>query len=537
MNSPTDKHGARSSSIASPLPLERPTARNSSLLPAFEPLSSPLPRTLKRKHVEDAMALPKLELKYYPTPVPTSSTGLLPSSPPRRPGLERTLSTLSERTPLGSLPTVDVPLNGEPVLMGRSSNSSNYQLSTNRLISRVHVSAVYRAPSPQHPSGQIEIECLGYNGVTVHCEGRVRQLSKGEQFVSDMPSAEIMLDVHDSRVIVAWPEVDEKTEIFMPSSPPEPLRLRSPESPSPANQTFVDSTTLLEAESTSSVQIYEDRDSAEPVQQNSVPGYEPPRSPIASIEPAKASKESLVSSLEEYSDQDEENDPIIHSFYGENILPRFAAFATGSPQRPRKKRRPLEANSPSPQQRSKTKHANESPIKNHVINQLAFSRVHSMPLSTIIGNLPADLKGGASSTCTTESSSTQTSTDNIGELTNDDLERILHDIPCIGEIQRKGKDAAGKPLQNEFYYLPDFDANTERRDNVVNGMGGAGLRTVRKNHKVRLYFKYIYLHELGDVLMRLLIAILLEEASKLRPCIDCSLPIPFLCRLMTHTYV
>jgi len=493
------------------------TVRNSSLLPAFEPLSSPLPRVSKRKLVDDATAMPKFELKYYPTPVPTSSTGILPSSPPCRPGLERTLSTLSERTPLGSLPTVNVPLNGEPVLMGRSSNSSNFQLSTNRLISRVHVSAIFRAPTPQHASGQIEIECLGYNGVKVHCEGRVRQLNKGEKFISDMPSAEIMLDVHDARVMVAWPEVDEKAELFMPSSPPEPLRLRSPESPSPAEQTFVDSTTFLASESNGNVQIYEDRDSAEPAT-DPAPALERSQSPLALVE-SKSLKESFVSSVDDFSDQDEENDPIIHSFYGENILPRFESIAAASPQRPRKKRRPLEAPSPSPGRRPATKRPNESPIKNHVINQLAFSRLHSMPLSTIFGNLPADLKGAGSLSRSTESGKEDSDTP-VGELTGVELERLLHEIPCIGEIERKGKDAAGKALQNEFYYLPERDANTERRDNVVNGMGGTGLRSVRRSHKVIITWQ-IYVE--GSLLTIGVIAILLEEASELRCFINCYL--------------
>lgn len=69
--------------------------RQPSLLPAFEPLSSsPLPRPSERKYAEHA-ELPKAQLKYYPTPVPTSSTGMLPSSPPARPALERTTSTFS----------------------------------------------------------------------------------------------------------------------------------------------------------------------------------------------------------------------------------------------------------------------------------------------------------------------------------------------------------------------------------------------------------------------------------------------------------
>ncbi|KAG9970200.1 hypothetical protein KCU78_g23832, partial [Aureobasidium melanogenum] len=86
-------------STEKPNPVRRP-----SLLPAFEPLSSSpggLPRALKRKFQEDEDE--DDTRKFYPTPVPTSATGILSSSPNRRvPGLQRTASysSLSERAPL-----------------------------------------------------------------------------------------------------------------------------------------------------------------------------------------------------------------------------------------------------------------------------------------------------------------------------------------------------------------------------------------------------------------------------------------------------
>jgi len=65
-----------------------------------------------------------------------------------------------------------------------------------------------------------------------------------------------------------------------------------------------------------------------------------------------------------------------------------------------------------------------------------------------------------------------------------DLKQLLLDIPCIGEIAREGKDAAGKPLENEFYYIPDMDDDKMRRDAVAGGLGKTSLRAVRKQHKV-----------------------------------------------------
>nr|POE67119.1 palmitoyl-protein thioesterase 1 [Quercus suber] len=138
-----------------PAPDQTTTSRRPSLLPAFEPCSSSpaLPRPAKRK-LDDIIE----DRKYYPTPIPTSSTGILPSSPPAaaarrtRPPIQRTVSTLSERAPLGVVPCLHLAANGEPVLMGRSSSSSDYQLAANRHISRVHVRASHnhRRPHTMH---------------------------------------------------------------------------------------------------------------------------------------------------------------------------------------------------------------------------------------------------------------------------------------------------------------------------------------------------------------------------------------------------
>lgn len=50
---------------------------------------------------------------------------------------------------------------------------------------------------------------------------------------------------------------------------------------------------------------------------------------------------------------------------------------------------------------------------------------------------------------------------------------------------REGKDAAGKALESEFYYLPDLDDDEMRRQAVVNDLRKPGLRNCRKQHKVR----------------------------------------------------
>lgn len=533
----------------------RPPAppRRPSLLPAFEPISSspPVAKSLKRKH-DDVVH----EGRLYPTPIPTSSTGILPSSPPRRPGLQRTQSNVSERNPLADVPTVNVPADGEAVLLGRSSNSCNFQLPYNRHVSRVHMSVKYLQPDAANAFGQIAVECLGWNGAIVRCGGREHHLEKGDTYKSNQPAAEIILDIQDTRVIVAWPDGgsvsaqswdgDSSPErvsagnprIAFGSSPP-PLFPQSPVSPSPARHaapalpTSIRATNPLTASNDTIVQVYEDPDS------DHVHEDEWSRSPSRPSlsrhasgngkEKAMVSQESLLSSVpEDFSDhENEENDPVIHSFgpFGANIMSRLNSFTTSgeqkSPPRQTGRRRSSLKAPLSPQRGSgasmkgnevgtvKSKAPrNESPIKNHVINQLAFSRLHSMPLSTIHSNLPAELKAAASPL------KADMEILDDAPLTDRDLKQILDAIPCVGEITREGKDAAGKALQNEYYYVPEMDDNVMRRETVKASMGSTSLRAVRKSHKV---CEHPFLASiLIEMLMLInLTAILLEASSPL----------------------
>jgi hypothetical protein len=102
--------------------------------------------------------------------------------------------------------------------------------------------------------------------------------------------------------------------------------------------------------------------------------------------------------------------------------------------------------------------------------------------------------------------------DSSGTLTSSQLTEILHSIPCVGEISREGKDAAGKLLESEFYYVPEMDTDMMRRDTVTQSLGKTSIRAARKQHKVcspsLLTFN-------GCALTPILSAILLEAASSL----------------------
>ncbi|KAI4110016.1 MAG: hypothetical protein L6R37_000149 [Teloschistes peruensis] len=484
-----------------------------SLLPAFEPFPSPaLPRPAKRIAREPSPDW-AIKTQKYPTPVPTSETIVPSSSPPlqgrtRNSGLARTHTTLSERAPLAAVPTIELAEDGQPILMGRSSNASHYQLSTNKLVSRVHVRATYVSAEPP-ASKTVRIECLGWNGMKLHCEHKVFTLHKNDTFTSETEYADIMIDVHDARVVLQWPReesrlttpVDSDTSsVFDESSPRRraavnqssplgsPLRhrvpLQSPLSPSKAIQTVPTVPGPLGPDHIKGgpfdVYVDEDARQEEDEAEAGKVSDEATQSTQIASQPLGDSQFSAPGEPQEFSDNEEENDPIIHSFgpFGANLDSRLAAITAGdSPERPRLALSPLKASSISPQRlrilgSSQNQDANVSPVVNHVINQLAYSRLASTPLSTIMSHLPAQFKDAQSP-----------SKENTS-LTPAVLKRMLDSTACIGEVTREGKDAAGKPLESEFYYIPEADDEAKRRDAVVEGLRKPGLRACRKQHKV-----------------------------------------------------
>ncbi|KAK7750836.1 target of SBF [Diatrype stigma] len=462
-----------------------------SLLPPFEPLSSSpgLPRPSKRQAVEGPPGS-SIFLK-YPTPLPTSSTGILSSSPARvqsaRPGLARTQSAASERAPLSAVPSVELNENGEMLLMGRSSNSSHYQLTANRHVSRIHVKARYIPASSSLEPNKVEIICNGWNGLKLHCQGKTWDLAKGDTFTSETENAEIMLDVQDARVMVHWPKKDRHESIaslsdsswddsprsrprangpgseLLPSSPlRRQTRIQSPESPTPANKSSSSlDAVLANREPSEPVQIYEDPSADEEELPNQT---HDPEISFAQTEITNSFSSDL--SDPEDDDPDEENDPIIHSFgpFGANISNRLAAFtAAESPTQPLKESSGVSTAKPSmePEEPINPK-IDQAAVINHVVNQLAFSRLSSNPLTGIMNNLPAEERK---------------------DLNKNDLRRIIEATRCIGVIARHGKDAAGKPLESEYYYVPEHDDDDSRRVAVTDGLRKPSLRACRKQHK------------------------------------------------------
>ncbi|KAM0440593.1 hypothetical protein ACHAQK_005565 [Fusarium lateritium] len=485
------------------------------LLPPFEPLSSSpnLPRPVKRQNLGSGSGhvRSRAHLK-YPTPVPTSSTGILSSSPPQR------AASASERAPLAAVPAVELSENGETLIMGRSSNSSHYQISADRLVSRVHVKARFVSATSSLEPNKIEIVCNGWNGLKLHSQGRTWELYKGDSFTSETEGSEIIIDVQNSRVLVQWPKraldhisdtwdsppCQSRAQAILQSSPPRRAsRITSPESPTPAS---LSSSRLLQAllPGQRDIEIYEDDGEIE------LPEHRLDSSNInvSMCTDVTATFSSEVSDGEDH-DPNEENDPIVHSFgpFGADISCRLASITTKSPKvfkgakravnplhnalasglfaprqipsaphSPRKQQARTESPLSSPPRETsptptpelfKMSFDSNPAVGNHVINQLAFSRLSSTPLSTIMQHLPTEEKR---------------------DLTKDDLRDVIESTLCIGIIERQGKDAAGKPLESEYYYIPEKDDDQQRRAAVVDGLRKPSLRACRKQHK-QYYWK------------------------------------------------
>lgn len=358
--------------------------------------------------------------------------------------------------------------------------------------------ACYKPATSRLERDRVEITCSGWNGIKIHCKGQVYEVKKGETFSSDVRDSEIMIDVHDSRVVVEWPpkpqlgaicsedeDEDSPTKrqrvMLRHSTPPSPSpmqarrRLASPISPSPAVQAIMPSSPPLPPSKVTgdAVEIYED---PEPANESSgtvghAEATQPTQALSQDVLQASVSRINASATTEEFSDNDEENDPIIHSFgpFGANLLPRMASFTTGDSPNPGVSLKTSRSSHTEPL------HPNQSPagpktestefdVRSHIINQLAFSRLSSTPLSTILSHLPQE----------------------AGDLSSNEIRRLISETACIGEVAREGKDAAGKPLESEYYYIPDEDKDEKRKEAVVNDLRKPGLRACRKQHKVSI---------------------------------------------------
>ncbi|CUS24303.1 LAQU0S15e01486g1_1 [Lachancea quebecensis] len=102
------------------------------------------------------------------------------------------------------------------------------------------------------------------------------------------------------------------------------------------------------------------------------------------------------------------------------------------------------------------------PELQHILaNHLAFSNVQQVPFTQL-----RDVNS------------------TVSTLAPKELRALLEAESCIGVIYRQGKDAAGKPLDEEYYYDVENDSDENRRQLVSALKGGrSNLRSCRRVHK------------------------------------------------------
>ncbi|TQS37925.1 hypothetical protein Golomagni_01581 [Golovinomyces magnicellulatus] len=471
------------------------------LLPAFEPQSSS-PGFL-RPSKRQACSAPSRDEKFlnrYPTPIPSSTTGILSSPSPlyhdRSNQSYHPRSVLSERNPLSAVLTIILPENGEIIKLGRSSKSSNFQLSTSRLISRVHVEARFIAATTPLEPNCIEIKCRGWNGLKLHCSGQTWDLAKNDTFLSESEFSDVLIDTHDSRVLISWPEryqdslmgslsdfgddeytpTNKKNEFNIhgadiSSSPIRScFRVESPVSPCPRRRNpSVIVAGNQDSDTPDVVQVYEDIPPSPlntPVYGNS--------SPTKSLKSVSAYSSNQESELSEIDSEifDEENDPWVDSVGLNNDKLNARIISTA------RRNSPIHENESSLEATHCLSLTGYSDTIDHTVNQLAFSLKSSVPLSELYLQLPASLKN---------TPSLEPEKPESKALTKYKFQQLLNSSPCIGEISREGKDAAGKPLESEYYYILDEDQDEARRT-AVQGLRKPSLRSCRKKHKLKQYY-------------------------------------------------
>lgn len=201
------------------------------------------------------------------------------------------------------------------------------------------------------------------------------------------------------------------------------------------------------------------------------PAAKPVEKPVATAKPIATTKpvEKLAESLKEPSTRETTPVPQLSKATPKSTpKPVGTPKTTGTPKAsstPTASTPKRKAKSPSPEIPLSPSQIDLKAIRNLVCNHLAFSRLSCTPLQTVMAVSPK-----------------------ISMVPKTQLQQILRDIDCVGIIHREGKDASGKPLEEEYYYVPERDSDQDRVKLVNETKGGAGVRSCRKVHK-QYYWK------------------------------------------------
>lgn len=425
-----------------------------------------------------------------------------------------------------------VPMNGDEVKVGRSSMSSNFTLnSKNKAVSRLHLTVKYLANE-----NMVELHCIGYNGVniTIPALTNVHTLDNHRFLVSVkdrephslpvdntrvldrskdltnfymlryetilMPLIEgTFLDVRGEIVLLQYPEeselkrdeirrrqvdlssedfedanrtMDDDIEISVNSDSPKPIDRKdtansyvfkelTPEA------SFIHSTPIVTPLADKTFVVNEEIESLPAVEREI--SAEPQQTPTEQKQSIPATED--VDAAEETAPVAELATPSVKPLL--NI--------TNIRKEQTKRGRPSGKKSAAPKKKKlteeeqiKTMDAAEveatladiesvEDLANVITNHISYSRILQTPFHSIRELASVKAK-------------------NLTRLQLRCL--IYHRIACIGVIYREGKDAAGKPLDEEYYYIPEKDDDKDRVRLVEDLKGSSShLRSCRKTHK------------------------------------------------------
>lgn len=468
--------------------------------------------------------------KTYPTPNPSSSTGVRSSSPARQNATITNNTEIVQTPDRASSPQESTFLGSENVeykdplndvlrakitsnhttTLGRSSRCDYFVKS--KFASRVHLKLQYDSER-----NELSILCKGFNGCVINfgtqIYGYVKQVSnhlfyfqkieefeiksddeifhdislfRGEQITVPYMDS-LTLEIKDHVTVLDVCNDDSETEDELPVlntrfSSVEPGKIEQVER---INVTAVESGEVKEVEEKSVKDVEGnpiekvDEAKAEETESKSIEKT-PVEEPVE--EPVEVKSDESTQDVKESSQDDSEsietlqNKPTITKKSHQPLQPKSESSLNKIPQSRRRKAEPgISPQKKKPlikhlQPRDKISQLNIKEIvstvedlasvENVLINHLAFSRTSQTPLYTL----------------QTVSAITQ-------NLSRTQLRAVLFQIQSIGTIYRKGKDAAGKPLDEEYYYDVEKDDDLERTKLVSSIKGASGLRNCRKTHK------------------------------------------------------
>lgn len=432
------------------LPTPLPTSAAEFSSPRHAPPSSPDCLLIKGFQHSNAVsaAFETRSPKKFPSFIGSTARGLYEAAP---------IASTPSRSGLREIKLVELPTDGSFVTVGRSSISCDVAVSAkNKLCSRVHARLSYS-------NGLIVIECLGWNGLVADVPQweNGQRIYKRYQVVKNQVIYiervnDVVLDLQGDllRIEPASPASSDATIDELGWLPSSEL---SSDAENELKHTQQSDTEKLENVGTTNTQGPQNKLKSENMAEcNSEGGVESSSLPLPVLKTVYT-ESSTVSHSEE---SKPENDMPKRTICDEDLRGTFGAHSDAENRDPVDRKRPafeaIEERNP------KQSKLSDVDIVRIATNHIAFSRLGSTPLSTLIA-----------------------SNENFQGMPRAELEAILENIDCIGSIHIK--DGYGKPLETEYYYVPEKDLDEARRQLAQESAGGS--RTIRACRKInKQYF-------------------------------------------------